>query len=228
MEVSSFLLVGAAALAGGLWGARRSTRSRQLAYISGYDFHHSIRRKFNDKWPDLTPTQVDQVFEGLRQYFRICHQARRRCVAMPSLIVDDAWHAFILFTRTYKAFCDRALGRFLHHTPAEAMRSATDAQDGIKRAWRLACADEGQHPARPTRLPLLFAIDGVLDVPYGYKYSLNCGLGSARTASDAYCAGHIGCASGCAGDAGVAAAGGGCIGGGSGADSGCSGGCGGD
>ncbi len=30
-----------------------------------------------------------------------------------------------------------AFGRFPHHTPAEAMRTPVDAQDGIKRARRL-------------------------------------------------------------------------------------------
>lgn len=36
-------------------------------------------------------------------------------------IVDDAWHAFILDTPAYAEFCRDALGRFLHHRPAEAM-----------------------------------------------------------------------------------------------------------
>ncbi|MGB1295022.1 MAG: glycine-rich domain-containing protein [Flavobacteriales bacterium] len=35
----------------------------------------------------------------------------------PSLIVDLAWHEFILFTRIYHDFCVNKLGRFIHHTP---------------------------------------------------------------------------------------------------------------
>lgn len=76
-------------------------------------------------------------------------------VAMPSQVVDDGWHEFILFTRSYKSFCKKALGRFLHHTPTEAMRTPTSAQEGIKRAWRLACAKENNNPGKPNRLLLI-------------------------------------------------------------------------
>lgn len=37
----------------------------------------------------------------------------------PSLPVDTGWHAFILHTRAYAAFCDQIAGRFIHHTPDE-------------------------------------------------------------------------------------------------------------
>jgi hypothetical protein len=105
------------------------------------------------------------VFDGLREYFQLCREARNRLVAMPSQVVDDAWHEFILFTRQYQQFCERGLGRFLHHTPAEAMRSPTDAQDGIKRAWRLACRRDGIDPKAPQSLPLLFALDACSGSP---------------------------------------------------------------
>jgi hypothetical protein len=90
---------------------------------------------------------------------------------MPSQVVDDAWHEFILFTRQYQQFCERGLGRFLHHTPAEAMRSPTDAQDGIKRAWRLACQRDGIDPKAPQSLPLLFALDACSALPVASSIS---------------------------------------------------------
>ncbi len=102
------------------------------------------------------------MLQGLREYFLLCHRAGQRMVAMPSQAVDVVWHEFILFTRAYQGFCRRALGRFLHHVPAEAMRTPTDAQDGIKRAWRLACHREGLDPKTPERLPLIFALDAML------------------------------------------------------------------
>jgi len=37
----------------------------------------------------------------------------------PSLLVDQGWHAFILYTRDYAEFCDRIAGRFLHHQPMD-------------------------------------------------------------------------------------------------------------
>ena len=125
-------------------------------------------------------------------------------VAMPSQVVDDAWHEFILFTRSYKTFSQRAVGRFLHHTPTEAMSSPTLAQEGIKRAWRLACDKEGVDPATPEKLPLIFAIDAMLDIPDGFKYVLDCRDKNSPSYRDGYCAGDIGCTSGCSGDSAAA------------------------
>ncbi|WP_409559322.1 glycine-rich domain-containing protein, partial [Accumulibacter sp.] len=111
----------------------------------------------------------------------------------------DAWHEFILFTRQYQQFCDRGLGRFLHHTPAEAMRQPTDAQDGIKRAWRLSCKRQAINPQAPQSLPLLFALDAMLGISGGFGYQLDC-LAAAKVGAGApFCAGHIGCGGGCSG-----------------------------
>lgn len=189
-------------LAGLAWLVLRNRRRRRLAYIASYRFHPAIKRKVQERYPHLTAAQVERVFDGLRDYFHICNQAGRRMVSMPSQAVDVAWHEFILFTRAYQAFCDRALGRFLHHTPTEAMQTPTLAQTGIKRAWRLACAREGINPSTPLQLPLLFALDALLNIEDGYRYSLNCQDRSSPLYGDGYCAGHIGCASGCGGDSG--------------------------
>ncbi|MCE7992051.1 MAG: hypothetical protein HEP71_08725 [Roseivirga sp.] len=35
----------------------------------------------------------------------------------PSLVVDLAWHEFILCTRRYQSFCDEHFERFIHHHP---------------------------------------------------------------------------------------------------------------
>jgi hypothetical protein len=192
-------------------------RRSRAAFLDEFAFPEGLRKKFRDARPGLTRSQEELVFTALREYFHVCRLAGRRFVSMPSQVVDDAWHAFILFTRGYESFCQRAFGRFLHHTPAEAMQGQTLAQDGIKRAWRLACLREKIDPKQPDRLPLLFAIDATLGVADGFRYALACQPGRAH--SD-YCASHIGCGSGC---------GGGCSSGSScGGDGGCGGGCGGD
>lgn len=184
-------------------------QSFQLRYIQNYRFHPAIKQKLRKKHPGLTDQQLDWVFEGLRDYFYICNRARRRMVSMPSQVVDDAWHEFILFTRSYQGFCQKGFGRFLHHTPAEAIRSPTMAQDGIKRAWRLACGKAKINPKTPSELPLLFALDAQLKIAGGFVYSLHCVPGSEE-----YCAGNIGCgggcSSGCGGGDSCSSDGGGC------------------
>lgn len=206
------------------WWWTAAKRKRQRAFIAAYRFNPSIAKKVGERYPHLSPQQLKRVMEGLREYFQLCNQAKRRMVSMPSQVVDEAWHAFILFTRAYHKFCDEGLGRFLHHTPAEAMAAPTLAQDGIKRAWRIACSRERIDPARPDRLPLLFALDAELGITDGFFYSLDCSRDQEAGITTSYCAGHIGCSSGCAGDSGAPDSGGSDAG----ADGGCGGGCGGD
>lgn len=181
------------------FGIIRSVRqSRRLSYILSFPYAEGLDRKLALKYPHLTSTQRDMVFDGLRDYFHVNLLAKRRMIAMPSQAVDEVWHEFILSTRVYQEFCDKAFGRYLHHTPAEAMKSKTSAQAGIKRAWRIACGIENIDPAKPSRLPRLFAIDGLLLIPAGFTYALNCMATPAAAAGmDGFCATHIGCSSGC-------------------------------
>lgn len=199
-------------------------RTKQLAYIDDYKFHRSLRDKLAAKHPTLNDEQVDLVLQALKDYFWMCNKGKRKMVAMPSQVVDDAWHEFILFTRSYKQFCDKALGRFLHHTPTEAMSSPTVAQEGIRRAWRLACAKAEINPRTPDRLPLIFGIDALLNIPNGFTYVLDCQDRNSPAYGSGYCAGHIactgGCTGGCAGDSGGSSCG-------SDGGSSCGGGCGG-
>jgi len=188
--------------------------SRREFLIDSYVFPESITQKIMEKYPHLTEAQANRVLDGLRDYFHVCNVAGRRMVAMPSQAVDVAWHEFILFTKKYDQFCNKALGRFLHHTPAEAMNSPTSAQRGIKRAWSISCKRENIQPRAAYKLPALFALDAQLKIPDGFKYSLNCK--SRKT--DNYCATHIGCSS---------ASGFGCFGSGDSSSDGGSNGCGG-
>ncbi len=206
-------------------GKRRS--AAREAFIEDFRFPDGVAQRVRKRYPHLTDEDMTLVFAGLRQYFQMARLARRRLLSMPSQVVDVAWHEFILFTRNYQVFCDKALGRFLHHTPAESMRGPQDAQEGIRRAWRLACGIENISPRTPPRLPLVFALDDKLRIPDGFRYSLNCLAAAAATqavnsdGSVTYCASHIGCGSGggdggCSSDSGCSGGdgGGGCGGGG--------------
>jgi len=192
---------------------RHHVLQRRLEVIRTHPFPQSVRLKFRDARPHLDSAQEQQVFEGLRDYFTLCAQARGRFVSMPSQVADDAWHAFILHTRYYQGFCSKAFGRFLHHTPAEAMSTQTLATEGIRRAWRLACALEKINPRQPERLPRLFALDRALNIENGFRYDTRCTPGSGN-----YCASHIGCSAGCGAGSESGSADGGCGGGGCGGD----------
>ena len=144
--------------------SRKSRAKQRSNLINSYKFPPRIRDKVASTYPHLDDQQLDQVMDGLRDYFHVCNIAGKRMVSMPSQAVDVAWHEFILFTKRYQQFCSKALGRFLHHTPAEAMSSPTIAQSGIKTAWRITCAREEIDPKKPDRLPRLFAMDAALAI----------------------------------------------------------------
>jgi hypothetical protein len=201
--------------------ARQRSRRARDTFIDDYEFPRGIRERVRKRYPHLSDGELDLVFEALREYFHLCRKAGRRLLAMPSQVVDVAWHEFILFTRNYDAFCRKGLGRFLHHTPTEAMHAPTLAGEGIKRTWRLACRRAGIDPLAATALPLLFAIDGRLRIADGFNYALNCVHLAATGGSTTYCASHIGCGGGC----GSGCSGSGCGGdSGGGGDGGCGGG----
>lgn len=197
----NFIILFACAIAI-IWYAiqyRKRRITRRSEFIDAYEFPETIASKVRDKYPHLSNSQIGVVMSGLKQYFQLCNRAPRgEFLSMPSQAVDVAWHEFILFTRTYDLFCRNALGRFLHHTPAEAMRSPTVAQHGIRRTWRYACERESINAKKPGRLPLLFAIDGLLAIPDGFSFSLDC----SKAGSYPYCASDIGCGSGCGGSSG--------------------------
>lgn len=83
------------------------------------------------------------------------------------------------------------------------MHNPTMASDGLKRAWRLACAREGIDPKTPARLPRLFALGASLGIAGGFIYQLDCLAAGGGASGSAYCASHIGCSSGCSGNSGA-------------------------
>lgn len=63
---------------------RNLALQRRLEAIRAHPFPQSVRMKFRGVRPDLDSAQEQQVFDGLRDYFILCAQARWRFVSMPS------------------------------------------------------------------------------------------------------------------------------------------------
>jgi hypothetical protein len=181
---------------------RNWSRQRRAAYIDNFPYQKWLDQRLAERRPELTADQRGEVFVGLRDYFQICRIARRRMVSMPSQVVDDAWHEFILFTRQYDKFCRHGFGRFLHHTPAAAMSSPTRPAT--------ASAAPGGWPAPSKRLTRKSrnACPGCLRsmrrwrLPAASSISSTAWLPHRGAAGSGFCASHIGCSSGCSGDSG--------------------------
>jgi hypothetical protein len=116
---------------------RRSIRKGE-AYIRDYEFPAHVRRRVQRRHPQLSDDDWWQVEQGLREWFVCCAWRGRAVLGMPSRVVDDAWHEFILDSLAYTAFCSAAFGAYLHHTPDEAMATPMgNALDSTVRAWDL-------------------------------------------------------------------------------------------
>lgn len=163
-------------------------RDRRRQVISDYTFPHGLRTRFAQERPDLSPEDQELAFDGLRDWFLLCRDRRQagQFLSMPSAVVDDAWHTFILFTRDYLESCRRAFGGYLHHTPKEGMgASGTSAlAAGMIDTFVTACRLDGVDPRGPDRLPRIFAIDARLGAPDGFTYNLSALAAAAATRLD--------------------------------------------
>lgn len=199
-------------------------------FIRDASFPPFLKKKIIAAHPRLTERDVELVFRGLRQFFMAHLRSHRRFVAMPSKVVDTAWHEFILHTKAYEQWCKAAFGRMLHHAPAEVLGKDPKRNDGLRRSWYWSCKEESIDPRRPTRLPLLFALDGKFSIEGGFSYVPDCKAIEHQSGSTAYCGSDFSAGSdggGAPGDSdGFGASDTSSSDGGS--DGGCGGGCGGD
>ena len=161
-------------IAGALfWPSYR--RLQRAEYIRIYEWPPGLLDKLAGHHRGFTRKDSALVAQGLRQFFLAYLNSGRAYVAMPSQVADDLWHEFILYTRAYQAFCQEAFGGFLHHTPAVALAQGRKRDNaGLRRVWLHCCRLDGINPVKPTRLPLLFALDTKLNIPGGYRYEPDC------------------------------------------------------
>ena len=189
-EGLAFALVSAAILlAGFIWF--RSVQLRRAEFIRVCPLPKGLYDKVRQHRPELSYKDCALVAHALRQFFLAYLKSGRRFVSMPSQVVDDLWHEFILYTREYHHFCRKAFGSFLHHSPAIVLGKQAQSNEGLRRIWWFACREENINPRQPSRLPLLFALDAKLKIPNGFHYSPNCEALRKGGAGSVYCGGDF-------------------------------------
>lgn len=186
-----FIVLVAAAIGVALVFHFRYVALRRAAHIRHAALPKGLFEKLRARHPQLTQKDCELVAHGLRQFFLAHLQSGRKFVSMPSQVVDDLWHEFILCTKNYQGFCRQAFGRFLHHTPAVVLTDDRLKNEGLRRCWWHTCRDENIDPRTPSRLPLLFALDAKLNIAGGFAYVPDCGgvrrAGADSSGSTAYC-----------------------------------------
>lgn len=201
------------------WRRRRTFLETRRRLIDTYVFPPEVLDALRRTWPELRDWQIAMTQRALRSFF-IAHldAGPDKVLAMPSKAADALWHAFILDTRAYHAFCEDAFGRYFHHLPEYRMAEgpASRSASAVDTLWRSTCEQAGIDPRSATRLPILFELDRLLRLPDAPRHdpaALSRSYSGRRGRFDFVLEIDL---AGCAGD------------GSEGGDGGCSGGCGGD
>ena len=181
-------ILGVALLA--VWNKLRE--ARRAEFIRNYAYPKGLIEQLQKRRVGLPAKDGQLVARALRHFFLAHLKSNCQFVAMPSQVTDDLWHEFILYTRHYEAFCREAFGRMLHHTPAVALAPGQRDNTGLRRVWWHCCKEENINPRKPTRLPLLFALDAKLGIADGFRYSPDCSALRARGDGSVYCGGDFG------------------------------------
>jgi hypothetical protein len=166
-------------------------RLRRAEFIRTYKLPRGMLNKLSQRRPNLTRKECALVSRGLRQFFVAYLMSGGKFVSMPSQIVDELWHEFILYTRDYDQFCMRAFGDFMHHTPAVALSEDAQTNEGLRRVWWYTCKYENVDPYNPTRVPLLFALDAKLKIENGFVYHPQCDELRKQGNSNVHCGGDF-------------------------------------
>lgn len=174
-----------------LWLYGRWRAVTRADYIRCYMFPKGLLEKLHQRRPELSLKDQQLVARALRQFFLVYLKSGYKQVSMPSQVVDDLWHEFILYTKNYDAFCRKAFGRYMHHTPAAVLGQHQRSNDGLRRTWWYACLEENINPRRATRLPLLFALDGKWNITDGFRYEPDCSALRKNGDGTIYCGGDF-------------------------------------
>jgi hypothetical protein len=82
--------------------------------ITAYKNKHVVDRYMEDT--GVKDRQyAEQVFQELKKFLVACSSSVEPC--SPSKSVDPMWHTFLMFSKDYMIFCEKYLGRYIHHQP---------------------------------------------------------------------------------------------------------------
>jgi hypothetical protein len=97
--------------------------------------HPDVVARFLKSW-DIPEAEAQEVFDELKKWLWLCavsrHDAEPGTLGRPlsiinsMILVDEMWHAFILYTKDYSQFCHDHFGYYIHHGPTTlAQKEAT-------------------------------------------------------------------------------------------------------
>jgi hypothetical protein len=83
-----------------------------LSFQAPYVVERLLKNRIVD-----SAAEGEKLFTEAKRYLVLCAANPDVNVAMYSVRVDEAWHAFLLYTDQYAQFCNRFFGRHVGHAP---------------------------------------------------------------------------------------------------------------
>lgn len=88
-------------------------------FILSYNFNQIINRLiYVEGWRTKT-AQI--IIEQYRHFLYLKKKYQTQYRIVPSKDIDEAWHAHLLYSQDYTAFCQQYFGYYMHHHPVAAL-----------------------------------------------------------------------------------------------------------
>lgn len=66
---------------------------------------------------DIEQEEASKIFNETLKWLWLGNKIEGVFIDDSTLIIDEMWHNFILFTQDYEQFCINSFGRYIHHQP---------------------------------------------------------------------------------------------------------------
>ncbi|WP_202918450.1 glycine-rich domain-containing protein [Streptomyces cavernae] len=77
-----------------------------------------LTRRVTSDHPEISEATARRIVGQAAAFIAASGRQPDQALA-PSELVDYGWHAFVLHTVDYAVFCERVVGRFVHHVPTD-------------------------------------------------------------------------------------------------------------
>jgi hypothetical protein len=101
--------------------AAQATQKNNIAFRDALSFEapYVLERLVKDRIAS-SEDEAATLFDEAKKYLVLSHASRDVVVGMFSVRVDEAWHAFVLYTAAYQQFCEHYFDEYIPHAPKNA------------------------------------------------------------------------------------------------------------
>lgn len=76
----------------------------------------------------LSEKKAIMLFEDMLRFLWMCGTNKGKGL-VPPIMIDKAWHEFLMFTEDYQKFCQQNFGHFIHHRPNRSDDPPSDGSE---------------------------------------------------------------------------------------------------